>query len=306
MRIFETHPIFPEERVGGSNEVFRHRIFADGSEPERRRIMFESSNIKYESEMEYPWDHYFGKSLLPLLKCKVALDLGCFTGGRTIGWAQRYKLAKVYGIDIKQTYIDAATQYAHTKGVQAEFRLAKGESLPFEDGMFDAVLSFDVFEHVTDIEKTLSECSRVLRERGCLFVVFPSYYHPIEHHLSLVTMTLWIHCFFEGSTLIKAYNEMLEERGNPAYWYKRINPDLESWERCNTINGTALAKFRSLASKGKWKVISQSKLPILSVGRNISKKPILRTLGLIISPIADIPVLEEFFSQRITYILQKC
>ena len=305
MKLIKAYPTSPEKSVGGMKEVFRHSIFLDGSESNRKRIMLESSQSKYEDEMRYPWDHYFGMDLSPFLKGKVVLDLGCFTGGRSVAWAQRYKLAKIYGIDISQVYIDAAAEYAKINQVQAEFRLGRGESLPFGDEMFDAILSFDVFEHVTDVEKTLIECNRVLKKGGRLFVVFPSYFHPIEHHLSAVTRTPFIHYLFSGRTLIKAYNEIIQERGDTAYWYKRDNPDLEDWERCETINGTTAAKFRSLIKNGRWKIVHQSRLPILGVGRNVSKTPILRFVSFIISPFAAIPVLEECFCHRITYILEK-
>lgn len=305
MKIFERHPASPEKSVGGLNQVFCHCAFVDGSEADRKRIMLESSQHKYDSEMQYPWDHYFGIELFPLLKGKVALDLGCFTGGRTAAWAQRYELTKVYGIDIKEVYIDAATLFAAIKGVHAEFRLSIGESLPFEDQVFDVILSFDVFEHVTDVGKVLNECYRVLKKQGCLFVVFPSYSHPLEHHLSLVTMTPFIHYFFKGHTLTRAYNEIIEERGDTAYWYRRDNPCLENWERCNTINGTTSVKFRSLVKAGRWKIIHRGRLPILAVGRTASKKPILRFLGSIIAPLATIPILEEFLACRIVYILEK-
>ena len=94
MKFFETYPTSPEKSVGRLNEVFRHPIFADRSESDRKKIMLESSQSKYKSEMQYPWDHYFGIDLLPFLKGKVALNLGCFTGGTSVAWAQRCKLEK--------------------------------------------------------------------------------------------------------------------------------------------------------------------------------------------------------------------
>ena len=305
MKLFETFPISPEKAVGDLSEVFRHSTFREGFDQDRKKIMFESSQSKYQSEMEYPWDNYFGANLLPLLQGKVALDLGCFTGGRSIAWAERYELAKVYGIDIKQHYIDAATQFAKVKGVQSEFRLGKGELLPFEDDKFDAILSFDVFEHVQNVEQTLLECNRVLKKNGHLFLVFPGYFHPIEHHLSLVTNIPCVHYFFKGQTLIAAYNEILEERGDETYWYRRNSPNLASWERGNTINGTTFFTFLRLVKNMNWNIIYQSRIPILGVGRNVTKKPILRLVSFLMSPFAAIPILEEFFCHRISYILEK-
>ena len=61
MKLFERVPFSPEDKITGLNEVFRHPVFTRGSESEKKRIMFESSQFKFEDEMKYPWDQYFGK-----------------------------------------------------------------------------------------------------------------------------------------------------------------------------------------------------------------------------------------------------
>ena len=307
MKLFERVPFSPKDKITGLNEVFRHPVFTCGSESEKKRIMFESSQFKFEDEMKYPWDQYFGIDLRPLLKGKTVLDLGCFTGGRSVAWAKRYELSALFGIDISQDYIEAAIQFKDIMGVplEGDFRVAKGEVLPFENDKFDAVVSFDVFEHVQDLEQTLTECYRVLKRGGRLFLVFPGFFHPIEHHLSLVTRMPCIHYFFSGNTLIKAYNEILEERGNEANWYKRHVSNLQNWEKGNTINGTTLAEFRRLIRKMDWKVILQSKKPLGMVGRRASRSTLFRAISLLISPLASIPIVEEFVLHRITYIIEK-
>ena len=305
MKIFKRYPISPEDKITGASEIFHHPIFLNGTEAEKKKIMFESSHFKFQEEMEYPWDNYFGIDLGTLLRGKGVLDLGCFTGGRGAAWAKRYELAYLFGIDVEQNYINAATQFKDAMGFKGNFRVAKGEILPFEDDKFDAILSFDVFEHVQNLERTLSECYRVLKKNGRLFLVFPGFFHPIEHHLSLATKIPCIHYFFSGNTLIKAYNELLEERGNAANWYKRNSLDLEDWEKGNTINGTTSAQIRSLIKKMDWKIILHSKKPLGSVGRNVSKKGLFRSISLFLLPFVHIPGFEEFFLHRIIYILEK-
>ena len=46
-------------------------------------------------------------------------------------------------------------------------------SLSFADGSFDLAVSSDVFEHVPDIGKALSECCRILRPGGKMLATFP-------------------------------------------------------------------------------------------------------------------------------------
>lgn len=305
MKMLKSFPVSPEIDIDDINEVFRHPIFVNGSKSKRYEIMLKSSENRYNSELNYAWDHYFGIDLRPLLKGRVALDLGCFTGGRGVAWSERYKLNYLAGIDIKQEYIDAATEFSRLKIIRSDFMLSKGESLPFGEETFDVILSFDVFEHVQDIQQTLNECYRVLNTRGRLFVVFPSYFHPTGHHLSLVTKLPFIHYIFSGKALVKAYYSILEDREDEAQWYKRDSPYLRDWEKCNTINGTTLAKFRKFLNKNKWKIVLQSRKPIGSIGRNISKKCIFKLISYFFYPLTFVPFLQEAFLHRITYILEK-
>jgi ubiquinone/menaquinone biosynthesis C-methylase UbiE len=301
MKLFEKVPSSADISL---NEIFRHKSFTQSSKQEREIIMLKSSEYRHAGEFQHPFDLFFGFDLAPLLEGKVVLDLGCFTGGKAVAWAERYRLKKIYGIDTQDNFIDAAQQFAKIKGVNAEFICSKGEKLPFEDEKFDAILTHDVFEHVQDVEQVLSECNRVLKRKGKLFVVFPSYFGPAEHHLSLVTATPFIHYFFSGSDLIDVYNEIIDERGTEAsYWYKRRNPSLEAWERCNTINGMTKRKFQHLIKHTNWNIYYERNSPLL---RGMSQKhPALRLIRYVIYPFAQLPIFEEFLCERIVYILEK-
>jgi ubiquinone/menaquinone biosynthesis C-methylase UbiE len=305
MKKFETFPVSPEVEVGELQEVFDHSVFINGTEEKRKEIMLRSSESKYKSETAYSWYHYYGKDLTPYLEGKDVLDLGCFNGGRGIAWFEKFKMASITGIDVAPEYIDAATQFAKIKNVNAKYVLAQGEELPFADASFDAIVTFDVMEHVQNLEKTLSECYRVLRPNGILCVVFPGYYHPVEHHLGLVTRIPFIHYFFSGKTLVQAYYEILQERGEDAYWYRRNSSTLRSWEKGNTINGTTVAKFQNLIKQKNWQVILQGRKPIGSIGRNVSQNKLMNLLSIFLYPLVSIPILQEVLLHRITYILKK-
>jgi len=228
-----------------------------------------------------------------------------FTGGRGVAWFERYGLSRLVGVDVRQEYIDAATGFAALHKAKAAFVVAHGERLPFEDSSFHAVLSFDVFEHVQDVASTLAECHRVLKPGGRLFLVFPSYYHPLAHHLSLATRAPCLHWVFSGRTLIAAYNEILEERGAAADWYRREPPELMPWERGNTINGMTLARFRRVVAVQPWRRTCSVSRPLGSVGRNVSKSSKWRLVSRLLAPLTSIPGLQELVVHRITYILEK-
>jgi len=305
MKRFERIPVSPEQQVGRLGEVFRHPLFLNGTEAERERIMRASSTFFYEDELAYPWDNYFGQELEPMLRGSDVLDVGCFTGGRDAAWFQRYKLRSLTGLEIRPVCVEAATRFAASKGIQAEYLVGLAESMPFEDGRFDAIMTFETLEHIQDPAKVLAECHRVLKPNGRLFLVFPSYFHPTSHHLGLVTNLPAIQWFFSGETLVKAYYDILEERGLKAEWYNRQSRDLESWERCNTINGTTVRQFARLVAGDDWRVVLRSRKPIGSVGRGISKNRSARLLSKLFIPMTAVPVLQEVFVHRITYILEK-
>ena len=48
-----------------------------------------------------------------------------------------------------------------------------GSVLPFKDGQFDAVVSFEVFEHVFNLQEVLAEIHRVTRDSGYLLLSVP-------------------------------------------------------------------------------------------------------------------------------------
>jgi len=48
-----------------------------------------------------------------------------------------------------------------------------GHHLPFEDQRFDAVVSFEVLEHVFNLQEVLAEVHRVMKPSGVLFVTVP-------------------------------------------------------------------------------------------------------------------------------------
>lgn len=305
MKLGEVHPASPHKEIGACQELFWHERFVSAPAEERRAIMLASSEKKYAEEMAYPWDRYFGMDLAPQLRGRSVLDLGCFNGGRGVAWCERYQFAQLIGIDVAPVFIEAARQFARTKNIDARFEIARGETLPFEPDSFDAIVSFDVFEHVQDLDKTLRECRRVLRGGGRLFVVFPSYYQPIEHHLGMATRLPGLQYLFSGATLARAYYEILRERGAEAKWYWRKAPELEPWEKGNTINGTTYRGFKQHIADTAWNVLLNPKLPIGSIGRNASRKQAYRLMSHLFAPLTAVPGLQEIFLHRITYILEK-
>lgn len=111
---------------------------------------------------------------------KKVLDLGCGTG---YGSGLLYKEGnEVYGIDVSQKAVD----YAKRNYPGPKYICCSAERLPFKNNYFDAVILFDVIEHVGNPERTLDEIYRVLKEDGDLFISTPNTRHfgsALKHFL---------------------------------------------------------------------------------------------------------------------------
>lgn len=98
---------------------------------------------------------------------KAVLDLGCAGGFMAEALAERG--AQVTGIDPAAEAITAAQSHAKISGHQIRYDVGVGEALPYDDGAFDVVVCVDVLEHVSDLQKVLSETARVLKPGGVFF-----------------------------------------------------------------------------------------------------------------------------------------
>ncbi len=97
-----------------------------------------------------------------------ALDVGCGTGFYTLFLARRG--LKTVGVDASEAMLRIALEKAQRQGVQAEFRHAPAEELPFPPASFDLVLSMNMLEFSRAPEKALAEMLRVLRPHGTLLL----------------------------------------------------------------------------------------------------------------------------------------
>ncbi len=95
---------------------------------------------------------------------KTVLDLGCAGGFMAEAMAKRG--AEVTGIDPASAAIDAARAHARQEGHDIRYDTGVGEDLPYQDGVFDAVVCVDVLEHVADLDQVLREVARVLKPGG--------------------------------------------------------------------------------------------------------------------------------------------
>jgi ubiquinone/menaquinone biosynthesis C-methylase UbiE len=99
------------------------------------------------------------------------LDVGC-GGGQNLLWiAGRRPDLDLTGLDLSADQVGRAERRARSVDVNARFVEGSALELPFEDASFDIVLSVGSLKHWPDKDRGISECLRVLRPGGQLFVV---------------------------------------------------------------------------------------------------------------------------------------
>ena len=113
---------------------------------------------------------------------KRVLDLGC--AGGFMAEALDARGARVFGLDPAKDAIEAARQHAAQEGRKIDYRVGYGEDMPYEDAAFDAVVCVDVLEHVSDLDKTLSEVARVLKPGG-MFLFDTINRNPLARFLAI-------------------------------------------------------------------------------------------------------------------------
>ena len=78
---------------------------------------------------------------------------------------------KITGLDISQTFVQMASQYAKQEGVVAHFIHGSASDIPLEDGLFDLVVCRAAFKNFSEPLQALNEMHRVLKPGGKAFIL---------------------------------------------------------------------------------------------------------------------------------------
>ena len=105
----------------------------------------------------------------PFCTHKMVLDAaaGTFYGAQILSWAATH----VWGIDIEPAAIEYGMEMYQTENMS--FVIGDVTDMPFPEGMFDVVVSFETIEHLSNPEKFVDEVWRVLRPNGVFIVSAP-------------------------------------------------------------------------------------------------------------------------------------
>lgn len=159
------------------------------------------------------------------------LEVGCGTGYGAQFLSRSIK--NVTATDVS----DKAVQYVRTRYPSVTCVQAHGTSLPFESERFDVLVSFQVIEHVQDVDAYLAEAHRILRPGGRFFLTTPNRrlrllpfekpwnsYHVREYRDSELGGLL--QSFFQKVDLqgVMTAPDLMKMEKSRVTWTKRVRP----------------------------------------------------------------------------------
>ncbi len=116
--------------------------------------------------------------VVPLIKGKNILDVGCGLGAGSLEIARQHHASSVLGVDLHEGMIRQCSFNAEIYNIDnASFETANVYELPYEHDKFDTVTCFFMLHHLDDIPEALKEIKRVLADGGKVFAA-----EPLNHH----------------------------------------------------------------------------------------------------------------------------
>lgn len=189
---FSDKAAFDQSELGSARVRKRQRIREHDIALGRTSFSFRGLCCICRAETDFKVNSDFGSSSSPNWR-ESALCSRCGSGSR-VRWTLHCFLQEFYSTDYENIYITEkfTETYRRLKSifpllVGSEYldsnmvsgRIRRGvrhedlQSLSFSDGKLDALLSFEVLEHVTDVVSATREISRVLRPGGRFFATVP-------------------------------------------------------------------------------------------------------------------------------------
>ena len=126
-------------------------------------VFYEGSNDQDELHMELA-----ELTTKPEGNCNRILDLACSIGQASTALKKLNPAVEITGLDVALPMLKYAHYRAVDQGIDVTFQQALAEEMPYEDGHFDAVMSYLLYHEVAEekIEEIVTEVYRVLRPGG--------------------------------------------------------------------------------------------------------------------------------------------
>jgi len=137
---------------------------------EKSKNYYEENDIYEIFSIAEDYPNKISEHLLPKVKNKIVLDLGCGTGK----FMQKFykEATKYYGLDLSNEQLKIAR--AKSNGDNTEFFCCSAEEIPLPDNSVDIIISTWVLGTILEIDrrnKVLEEMKRVLKNDGNIYLV---------------------------------------------------------------------------------------------------------------------------------------
>lgn len=101
------------------------------------------------------------------------LDLACGTGDISIQMARRHPHLQITGVDLSDGMLEIAERRIDKQKLNGRIELIKADilKLPFDDSSFDIATIVFGLRNLPDIDRGLSEISRVIKPGGSLYIM---------------------------------------------------------------------------------------------------------------------------------------
>lgn len=137
---------------------------------EKSKNYYEENDIYEVFSIAEDYPNKIYECLLPKIKGKRVLDLGCGTGK----FIQKFynETTKYYALDLSNEQLNIAKKKINSNDV--EFICCSAENIPLEDNSIDVIISTWVLGTILEIDrrnKVLEEMKRVLKKDGNIYLV---------------------------------------------------------------------------------------------------------------------------------------
>jgi len=232
-----------------SKLIEHYKDEADGFDNRREICKHQKFYNKLHSEIVYSY----------LKGCKNVYEAGCGTGRFTLYLAK--KGIKVHAMDSSEKMISIAKKKAIKEGVNKNitFEIGDIENIKSNDNIYDGVLSIAVLRHFKNINKGISELSRIAKPKG---VVVTDYLDKKYY------------------SIYRIYRKLIKDK-NEKYFYPNYYRTLTEIRNIFQNNGLDLTSHKSIRKFPKYlfyfKFLNSA---LNSIENNINMGPIVTVKGI--------------------------
>jgi len=231
-----------------------------------------------------------------ILEGRDVVDFGTGEGDLAFHVA-KYRPKSILGLEIDPEGVRIATERAAKLElpVRPEFRVSGASRVELPDASCDAILCFDVLEHVMDPRGIVKEWRRVLRPGGRLLIWWSPWFNPYGPHIESLVPIPWSHAIFSERVLIETCARVYEMADyEPRVW----DFDEEGRRKPNKWRAMdALPEVNRLTIEGFERLLDEVGIAI--VRRKI--KGFSGRLARLSRPLTKIPRVQEFFTSAVIY-----